>query len=94
MTQGELEKLALKTGNIFSELEIRIMTDIVRRIRINGFSTATADAQMATLRRLGRSETSIKEWVAAALQQSDEELDQSFLMISTVNTISIREPIR
>lgn len=78
MTQGELEKLALKTGNIFSELEIRIMTDIVRRIRINGFSTATADAQMATLRRLGRSETSIKEWVAAALQRSDEELDRIF----------------
>ena len=78
MTQGELEKLALKTSNIFSELEIRIMTDIVRRIRINGFSTATSDAQMATLRRLGRSETSIKEWVAAALRQSDEELNRIF----------------
>ena len=72
MTQGELEKLALKTSNIFSELEIRIMTDIVRRIRINGFSTATSDAQMA------RSETSIKEWVAAALRQSDEELNRIF----------------
>ena len=78
MTQGELEKLALKTGNIFSELEIRIMTDIVRRIRINGFSTATSDAQMATLRRLGKSETSIKEWVAVALRQSDEELNRIF----------------
>lgn len=78
MTQGELEKLALKTSNIFSELEIRIMTDIVRRIRINGFSTATADAQMATLRRLGRSETSVKEWVAVALRQSGEELDRIF----------------
>lgn len=78
MTQGELEKLALKTSNIFSELEIRIMTDIVRRIRINGFSTATADAQMATLRRLGKAETNIRQWIAAALQQSNDELDRIF----------------
>ena len=32
MTQGEIEKLTAKTENIFSELEIRIMSDIVRRI--------------------------------------------------------------
>lgn len=43
MTQGEIEKLTLKIGNIFSELEVRIMTDIVRRIKENGFSTASAD---------------------------------------------------
>ena len=38
MTQGEIEKLAVKTGNIFSSLEIRIMMDIVRRIREAGFA--------------------------------------------------------
>ena len=42
MTQGEIEKLTVKTENIFSELEIRIMSDIVRRIKENGVSTALA----------------------------------------------------
>ena len=46
MTQGEIEKLTAKTENIFSELEIRIMSDIVRRIKENNFSTATADWQV------------------------------------------------
>ena len=49
MTQGEIEKLALKTGNLFSELEIRIMSDVARRIREAGFSTASADWQMTRL---------------------------------------------
>lgn len=43
MTQGQLEKLPLKISKIFSDLEIRIMTDIVRRIKENGFSTASSD---------------------------------------------------
>lgn len=38
MTQGEIEKLTVKVSNIFSELEVRIMTDIVRRIKENGFA--------------------------------------------------------
>ena len=33
MTQGEIEKLTVKVSNIFSELEVRIMSDIVRRIK-------------------------------------------------------------
>ena len=33
MMQGELEKIPLKISGIFSDLEIRIMTDIVRRIK-------------------------------------------------------------
>lgn len=53
MTQGEIEKLTAKTENIFSELEIRIMSDIVRRIKENNFSTATADWQVSRLQQLG-----------------------------------------
>jgi len=54
MTQGELEKIPLKTGQIFSDLELRIMTDIVRRIKENGFSTASADWQVTRLQQLGK----------------------------------------
>ena len=78
MTQGEIEKLALKTGNIFSQLEMRIMTDIVRRIRENGFSTASADRQIMLMQKLGESEESIKAWIKEALKASDEEMDRIF----------------
>lgn len=59
MTQGELEKLAIPMGRIFSDLEQQIMSDIVRRIKINGFSTATADWEMTRLQQLGASEKEI-----------------------------------
>ena len=39
MTQGELERLPEKLVRTFSELEIRIMSDIVRRIKENGLQT-------------------------------------------------------
>lgn len=78
MTQGEIEKLALKTGNIFSQLEMRIMTDIVRRIRENGFSTASADWQITRMQQLGESEENIKAWIKEALKASDEEMERIF----------------
>ena len=78
MTQGELEKLALKTGNLFSELEIRIMSDIARRIKDAGFSTASADWQIKRLEELGKAESEIIDWVQETLQKSDEEMEHIF----------------
>lgn len=78
MTQGEIEKLGQKTSKIFSELEIRIMSDIVRRIKINGFSTASADWQITRLQQLGKSEKDIRKWIQEALEASDEEIEQIF----------------
>lgn len=78
MTQGELEKLPLKIEQAFSDLETRIMTDIVRRIKLNGFSTASADWQIERLRQLGKSEDDISDWVKEALKITDAELDQIF----------------
>ena len=78
MTQGDLEKLPLELQKIFSELEIRIMEDVVRRIKINEFSTATADWQISRLQQLGESEANIKAWIKEALEASDEELDKIF----------------
>ena len=78
MTQGEIEKLTAKTENIFSELEIRIMSDIVRRIKENNFSTATADWQVSRLQQLGMSEKQSREWMQKALKASDTEMDRIF----------------
>lgn len=78
MTQGQLEKLPLKISRIFSDLEIRIMTDIVRRIKENGFSTASSDWQITRLQQLGKAEEDIKKRIQEALKASDEEMDRIF----------------
>lgn len=78
MTQGELEKLPLKLEQIFSELETRIMSDVVRRIKENGFSTASADWQITRLAQLEESEENIKKWVQEALEASDQEIEAIF----------------
>lgn len=78
MTQGEIEKLTAKTENIFSELEIRIMSDIVRRIKENGVSTASADWQLTRLQQLGVSRERIQKYIQAALEASDKELEKIF----------------
>lgn len=78
MTQGELEKLSIRICEIQSDMEERIMEDLVRRIKINGFSTASADWEVERLRQLGKSEHDIKIWVREALQTTDEEIDRIF----------------
>lgn len=78
MTQGEIEKLTVKVSNIFSELEIRIMTDIVRRIKENGFATASVDWQISRLQQLGMAEKDIRDWIQNALQATDMEMDRIF----------------
>lgn len=78
MTQGEIEQLTVKTENIFSELEVRIMSDIVRRIKENGVSTASADWQISRLQQLGMSEKQIRTWIQKALEASDKEMNRIF----------------
>lgn len=78
MTQGELEKLGIPPSIPFSDLERRIMEDIVRRIKVNGFSTASADWQISRLQQLGESEENIEKWVQEALKASNEEIERIF----------------
>ena len=78
MTQGEIEKLTVKVSNIFSELEVRIMTDIVRRIKENSFASASVDWQISRLQQLGMAEEDIRGWIKSALQATDAEMDRIF----------------
>lgn len=78
MTAGELEKIPLQFQKHMSDLESRILSDIVRAIKINGFSTATADRQMQIMLQLGRSEKEIKDWIKSALDATDKELELIF----------------
>lgn len=78
MTQGQLEGIPVQIAQAFSQLEIRIMSDIVRRIKINGFSTASADWQMTRLQQLGKSEEDVKKWIQMALDTTEEEMERIF----------------
>lgn len=40
MTQGELEQIPQPFVELMSELEMRIMKDIIERIKVNGFLPA------------------------------------------------------
>ena len=78
MTQGQLEQLPLGIEKIFGQLEMQIMTDIINRIRENGFSTATADWEITRLQQLGKSEGDIRKWIQDALKATDAEMEKIF----------------
>lgn len=75
MKQGEIEAVSLSVEKAFGDLQTRIMEDIVRRIRINGFVTSSADWQITRLRQLGESDLFIKKQIQLALKLSDEAID-------------------
>lgn len=78
MMQGGLEGIPIPLERTMSELEMRIMADIVRSIRVNGFSTAKADWQIQRMIQLGESEENIKQWIRETLAVTDAELDHIF----------------
>lgn len=78
MTQGQLEQLPAGVVKIFDNLEMQIMKDIVRRLKINGFSTASSDWQISRLQQLGESEEEIKKWIQEALDATDAEMEKIF----------------
>ncbi|MGN0193893.1 MAG: phage minor capsid protein [Pseudoramibacter sp.] len=73
LTQGQTEGLTLMSERAFADLENRIMSDIVNRLKINGSSTATTDWQITRLQQYGISERDITAWIAEAMQTTDAE---------------------
>ena len=90
MMQGGLEGIPIPLERTMSELEMRIMADIVRSIRVNGFSTAKADWQMQRMIQLGESEENIKQWIRKALAVTDAELDHIFRIRCMSSIMGIR----
>lgn len=78
MTQGELETIPLQLERAMSDLEERIMEDVVRKIEINGFSGAASDWQISRVMQLGKSEEDIEQWIKEALGVTDKEIDNIF----------------
>ena len=61
MNREYKEKLSQQIGKNFSDLEMRIMEDIVRRIKKAVKITSTADWQINRLRILGNSSEDIEK---------------------------------
>lgn len=74
MNREYKEKLSGKIAKTYSDLEMRIMEDIVRRIKKTGEITSTADWQINRLRILGNSSEDIEKMLKEALDASYPEM--------------------
>ena len=74
MNQEYKEKLSRKIEKNYSDLEMRIMEDIVRRIKKTGEITSTADWQINRLRILGNSSEDIERMLKETLEKSYPEM--------------------
>lgn len=87
-TQGELEQIPLPFQQHMSDLENRIMADLIKRLQENQEITSTADWQINRMRQLGKSNTYIKQQIQEALNLSQAEIDR--LYSETVHEVYIR----
>lgn len=74
MNQEYKEKLSRSIESKYSDLEMRIMEDIVRRIKQYGKITSTADWQINRLVALGNSSEDIEKMLKEALDASYPEM--------------------
>lgn len=77
-TPQQLEAMPVEMEQYFKELESRVMSDIVRRIKINSEITRSADWQIYRLQELGTSQKDIKSYIAKTLNMSDKEVDKIY----------------
>ena len=75
---GELEAVSMALEPQFRELEQRIMSDVVRRIKINGEVTRAADWQITRLAQLGESKREIKKTIKDTLGLSTKEINHLY----------------
>jgi len=74
----DISKLPDGIEKLFLDLENRIMSDVVRRIKKTGEITSTADMQLLKYAATGNSTREIQEELRKALVMSDEELNKIY----------------
>lgn len=78
MNAKDIEIIPGQVAETFGDLESRIMEDIVRRIRINGEITRSADWQITRLKQLGQSNQTIKTYIKTTLDLSDQAIENIY----------------
>lgn len=78
-TPGQIEGIPLPLEQQFSDLENRVMQDVVRRLKNNGNDIIrSADWQLHRLQELGASKAEIKKYLQDTLHISDKEIDRIY----------------
>jgi hypothetical protein len=77
-TPSQLEQIPIKLQQIMSDLEMTIMHDIIRRIKINDEITRSADWQIYRLVQMGQSTDFIKQQIQQALKLTDTEINNLY----------------
>ena len=77
-TANELEALSMAFDGQMKQLQQDIMSDLVRRIAINGEITRAADWQINRLYELGLSKEKIESFIQKSLKLSDEEMTELY----------------
>lgn len=77
-TPSDLERMPIPIEQCMSDLEQRIMEDIIRRILINDEITRSADWQIHRLNQLGESKRVIKKSIKDALELSTKEINHLY----------------
>lgn len=75
---SEIERVSMALDKPLRDLEMQIMEDIVRRIKINGEITRSADWQIYRLHELGMSKREIKKAIADNLDLSKAEIKELY----------------
>ena len=75
LTPSELEKIPAEFRKLLTDAEMRIMEDIIRRVKMAGEITRTADWQIYRLSQLGESRKVVDEILKRTLELSQKELN-------------------
>ena len=78
-TPQDLEKMPIELEKLFRQLEMDIMIDIIRRMKLNNNEiTRSADWQIYRLNQLGQSKRSIKKYLEKTLDLSKKEINHIY----------------
>lgn len=77
-TPSQLEQMPLPFERLMSDLEMNIMQDIIRRIKINDEITRSADWQIYRLIQMGQSQDFIQDQIKRVLGKSDAEMQMLY----------------
>jgi Phage minor capsid protein 2. len=77
-TPSQLEQIPIPFEHLMSDLEMNIMKDIIRRIKINNEITRSADWQIYRLVQMGLSTEYIQQQIQLALKKSDDEINMLY----------------
>ena len=77
-TPEEIEAFSMIFDNAMRSLEIEVMEDVIRRIRINGGITRSADWQLYRLYELGESKRALKKIIKDAFGFDSKEINHLY----------------